>query len=254
MCLLGLSPATYAQTFPYSCGFEDDTENAQWTLLNGSSTNQWYIGTAAKNSGEKGLYITHDNGATSEYDKLSSTWVFAYRPIEITEEGGYTVSFDSYVAGERHYDYVRAFLAPSDMTFSVNAASGISTTSLPSNCIALDGGSYISGQSAWETKLSTQNIPAGSYNLVFSWRNDGSGGSAPVAIDNVKISKLSNDPEINVTGSLAFPLTAVGGNSTMSLTITNTGGGALNISGISFDNPDFSLAGNSLIAERIAVE
>lgn len=252
MCLLGLSPATYAQTFPYSCGFEDDTENAQWTLLNGSSTNQWYIGTAAKNSGEKGLYITHDNGATSEYDKLSSTWVFAYRPIEITEEGGYTVSFDSYVAGERHYDYVRAFLAPSDMTFSVNAASGISTTSLPSNCIALDGGSYISGQSAWETKLSTQNIPAGSYNLVFSWRNDGSGGSAPVAIDNVKISKLSNDPEINVTGSLAFPLTAVGGNSTMSLTITNTGGGALNISGISFDNPDFSLAGNPVFPESVS--
>ena len=252
MSSLGFTPLAHGQTFPYSCGFEDDTENAQWTLLNGSSTNQWYIGTAAKNSGEKGLYITHDNGATSEYDKGSSTWVFAYRPIEITEEGGYTVSFDSYVAGERHYDYVRAFLAPSDMTFSVNAASGISTTSLPSNCIALDGGSYISGQSAWETKLSTQNIPAGSYNLVFSWRNDGSGGSAPVAIDNVKISKLSNDPEINVTGSLEFPTAAVGGSSMASLAITNNGGGALTISSITFDNPAFSVAGTPDYSESIA--
>ena len=29
MSLLGFSPTTHAQTYPYSCGFEDDAENAQ---------------------------------------------------------------------------------------------------------------------------------------------------------------------------------------------------------------------------------
>lgn len=29
MSLLGFSPIAHAQTYPYSCGFEDDAENAQ---------------------------------------------------------------------------------------------------------------------------------------------------------------------------------------------------------------------------------
>ena len=29
MSLLGFSPTTHAQTYPYFCGFEDDAENAQ---------------------------------------------------------------------------------------------------------------------------------------------------------------------------------------------------------------------------------
>ena len=33
MSLLGFIPITHAQTYPYSCGFEDDAENAQWTFV-----------------------------------------------------------------------------------------------------------------------------------------------------------------------------------------------------------------------------
>lgn len=99
------------------------------------------------------------------------------------------------------------------------------------------------GQSGWETKTGFQNLDPGTYKLVFLWRNDDWGGSNVAAmIDNVKIEKLSNEPNVSFATSLEFPLTEVGGSATATLTVTNTGGGDLNISGISFSNPDFELA------------
>ena len=99
------------------------------------------------------------------------------------------------------------------------------------------------GQSGWETKTGFQNLDPGTYKLVFLWRNDDWGGSNVAAmIDNVKIEKLSNEPNVSFATSLEFPLTEVGGSATATLTVTNTGGGDLNISGITFSNPDFELA------------
>lgn len=100
MSLLGFSPIAHAQTYPYSCGFEDDAENAQWTLVNGNCANQWYIDTAAKHEGEKGLYITNDGGATTGFDTYSISTVYACRTFEITEAGAYSFSFDCNVQGE----------------------------------------------------------------------------------------------------------------------------------------------------------
>ena len=99
------------------------------------------------------------------------------------------------------------------------------------------------GQSGWETKTGFQNLDPGTYKLVFLWRNDDWGGSNVAAmIDNVKIEKLANEPNVSFATSLEFPLTEVGGSATATLTVTNTGGGDLNISGITFSNPDFELA------------
>lgn len=99
------------------------------------------------------------------------------------------------------------------------------------------------GQSGWETKTGFQNLDPGTYKLVFLWRNDDWGGSNVAAmIDNVKTEKLSNEPNVSFATSLEFPLTEVGGSATATLTVTNTGGGDLNISGITFSNPDFELA------------
>lgn len=99
------------------------------------------------------------------------------------------------------------------------------------------------GQTGWEAKTGFQNLDPGTYKLVFLWRNDDWGGSNVAAmIDNVKIEKLSNEPNVSFATSLEFPLTEVGGSATATLTVTNTGGGDLNISGITFSNPDFELA------------
>ena len=107
------------QTIIYSSDFEDNTENADWTLVNGDQTNQWYIGSAASNGGSNGLYITNDGGASNEYtfDDVELT-VYAYRTIEITENTICNVSFDWISEGEFYYDYALAFIIPNGSDFS----------------------------------------------------------------------------------------------------------------------------------------
>ena len=59
--------ASFGQNVIYSCDFEDDTENANWILIdNGDEINSWYIGTGANNGGNNGLYISYD-GESNTY-------------------------------------------------------------------------------------------------------------------------------------------------------------------------------------------
>ena len=57
MAVQALCGQMYAQV--YSCDFEDETENKQWTLNSGvfgeDCANRCYIGTAANNGGQNGL-------------------------------------------------------------------------------------------------------------------------------------------------------------------------------------------------------
>ena len=60
-------------SIPYICGFEDATENANWTLNANprqpisTFTNLWYIGTATASQGENSLYISSDQGTTASF-------------------------------------------------------------------------------------------------------------------------------------------------------------------------------------------
>ena len=52
-------------SLPYTCGFEDATENANWVIENGASaTNKFFIGSAVNNGGTQSLYVSDDNGFT----------------------------------------------------------------------------------------------------------------------------------------------------------------------------------------------
>ena len=66
--------ANAQDAFSYSCNFDGDSDTAGWVFVNGSQTNQWFIGTAAHNSGTKGLYISNDNGTSNSYSG-STTFV-----------------------------------------------------------------------------------------------------------------------------------------------------------------------------------
>ncbi|HIZ26623.1 MAG TPA: choice-of-anchor D domain-containing protein [Candidatus Barnesiella merdipullorum] len=245
MSLLGLSPNAHAQSYPYFCGFEDDAENAQWTFVNGNNTNQWCIGTAAKNTGDKGLYISQDGGASSGYDTNSGCTVYAYRTFEVTEPGVYTISFDCNVLGEfslsGQYDYADVYLAPGDTQFSAGQNENLPMP--PSEAISLTNKALIGGMYSWENRSYMQELEVGSYKLAFMFFADSwGGGEGSAAIDNVSISKMASEPNVTIASSLEFPLTSVGGNSIALLNIKNTGGGDLNITDITFSNPDFSLA------------
>ena len=188
-------------TLPYTCNFEDATENAGWVLSNGTQTNKWFTGTAenANNGGSNGLYISNNtNGDTYNYNISSSSFVYASRLISFENSSEYIVSFDWKANGESNYDYLRVWLVPSSIEFtSGQLPDGTTspyyyTNTTPSGWISLDGGSKLNLVTTWQTQNLSVDVPEGYYNLVFLWCNDGGSGSQPpAAIDNIDIHALS---------------------------------------------------------------
>ena len=186
---------------PLTCGFEDSVQNSIWTLANGTLANRWYIGSVTNNGGSNSLFVS-DDGTSLNYTITSSSVVYAYCDVMIPTAGNYAYSFDWMCNGESNYDYLRVALVPASIDLEPNTSypSGFGTGSLPAQWIALDGGSKLNLQSNWQTRASDLYIAnAGVYHLVFTFRCDGSGGSAPAgAIDNVQFTALSCNKPTNL--------------------------------------------------------
>jgi len=198
-------PWANAQTAP---PFSDNFEGtSNWTFENGSQTNQWCIGTATNNGGSGAMYISSDGGSTNSYNNGSNTVVFAFKEFTLPQ-GICHISYDWNGYGESIYDYMRVYLAPSSASFTAgNLPSGADASSTPTGWIAADGGSRKNTVNDWQSF--SADIPvatAGTYKLVFMWRNDGSvGTNPPAAIDNFSISVPSC---YTPTGAFASNLTA----------------------------------------------
>ena len=184
------------ETLPYTCGFEEDTQNVKWTLSNGGQTNKWHIGTAASNGGEKGLYISSDGGTSNNYDIYSTSYVYAYNELNIEEDGLYYISFDWRANGENKYDVMRAFLVPTSLNpdLSAGATNDMSGSynNTPSGWMAAGNQTYYYNFSDWQNCSVEKELEAGLYYLVFLWKNNGySGSNPPAAIDNINIMKIT---------------------------------------------------------------
>lgn len=175
--------AEYA-SLPYSCDFET-VEASAWTLVNGTQTNQWHVGSAVNNGGTSALYISNDGGITHTYQTDgASSYVYAVRKFRAVEDNLYTVSFDWLCKGENRYDYMQAYIAPGDA--SITAGTSPSTTDW------LELGNNNVNKDTWQNFAGDVELSAGNYQLVFYWRNDGSMGTPPpAAVDNVNITMLS---------------------------------------------------------------
>ncbi|MBR5982399.1 MAG: leucine-rich repeat protein, partial [Bacteroidales bacterium] len=179
----------------YQCDFEDDAENTNWTLANGDQTNKWSIGTAANNGGNNGLYISNDGGTTNEYTSTSTSYVYAYRTIEVTDSAIYEVSFDWIGYGENNYDLLYAFIIPTSLnpTLTAGNANGMtgSTNTIPSGWIDIANiNEQLNYATTWQHSEKKMAIDAGTYHLVFFWKNNNSSGNNPPAVvDNISIIK-----------------------------------------------------------------
>ena len=176
-------------------GFTDDFEGATlWTLENGTLANNWVIGTAAHNGegSTKALYISNDGGTSHAYTHSAST-VFATKSFNIAD-GSYVFKYDWLANGESTYDFMRVALVPVtvELTAGTTLPTGVTASALPEGLIAIDGGSKQNLSTAWATYTSEEiAVPAGTYNVVFMWRNDGGGGTQPpAAVDNFSITKV----------------------------------------------------------------
>ena len=190
-------------SLPYTCGFEDATENNNWIIVNGSSsTNKFYIGQAAPSTGAKSLYISNDNGVTNAYTVSGATNVYAYREITVSQAGVYNVSFDWRNVGEQlnttTYDYLRVLLVPSSIELPAGLASsslptGLSYNATPEGWISADLGRGLVSEYTWKHLVNDEVVlDQGNYKLIVLWRNDGSGGENPPGnVDNISINAVA---------------------------------------------------------------
>lgn len=179
---------------PYICDFEDTVENNQWTFVNGTYTNIWYIGNATNNGGSNSLYVSNDNGATNAYSVNSNSHVWAYRDFYFTTgHPEYHITFDVRSFGEVFsnlpYDRLNVYLGPpvTPPAYQSNSYFNIA----PQGSTQL-GGDYVN-DSIWNTVTFTvDSTHAGIQRLFFLWKNDYvEGTNPPGAVDNIQISTSS---------------------------------------------------------------
>ena len=183
-----------AAAIPYTCDFEDEEENAQWTLINGTLTTKWFIGAETATPEEHKLYVSSDDGATLSYGVSGTKIVYATRNIQFGNAPFYKITFDYKGGGESDYDYVKVGLFRWDTTL----AAGTSLPSWAGYSTVQSGFTYSGGTTKFnltegqvlqgEIFIDGSTVANSVKQLVFAWRQDFStGDSIGVQIDNISI-------------------------------------------------------------------
>lgn len=188
---------------PVDLPYENDFEAANgWKLINGELENHWVWGESARANntpgGSKALYISNDNLGTYAYTRATgkAAMVYAVKTFYFDQAGMYSFQYDWKCWGYSTNDYLRVALIPADVELeaATTVPTGFTTTALPEGWTALDGGSKLNLDSAWNHELAEITIDkAGYYQMVFAWRNYTytSGKNPPAAVDNVKVARIT---------------------------------------------------------------
>ena len=187
-------PATFQTTellanLLYLCDFEDTTDNGNWTMVNGTYKNQWFIGNAVSNGGDYALYVSNDNGVSNaytmnanSYEPIPTSHVWAYRDFFFPPGStNYQIMFDIRCFGEQisnhPFDFVKVFLGPP----------AIPQQGIPNGATQL--GTAFVNNPLWHTENFTVDSSfSGTQRLYFYWENDHVyGENPPGAVDNIMI-------------------------------------------------------------------
>jgi len=209
------NPATFATTMvpvslPYTTDFSA-TSDQSWLLNNGNCANYWTMG--AVNDTANALYITND-GSTPGFTVSSISVVSAAKLFTVGDDAQFQISFDVRIGGESSYDYLKMFFAPATETYPASTTAP-GTTDYGYNSYsqyAFDFSDYMSQSTSSSNIAYKFNLTGGNTvhidaimsnpnenpdanstaQLVFAWKNDGSGGVQPGAIiSNVYVSAVS---------------------------------------------------------------
>ncbi|MBQ5876183.1 MAG: fibronectin type III domain-containing protein, partial [Treponema sp.] len=176
---------------PYEQNFDDLEDLSSWELwtVTQSGTTQWYLGALGAHAEEgeegQGLYISNDNGVTNAYNPDGDACVAHLSTlINLEDDTYYGVEFDYKAVGELGYDEVVVSLFP------LGAALPTSNSIPAANMIGRSNDK--SNEWTRVTIPVPNDMPRGAYQLVISWRNDGSvGENPPASIDNLYIFSTS---------------------------------------------------------------
>ena len=202
--LLICSENLYSQTspyeisLPYSCGFEDSIENANWVINAGSEgplcADQWMIGNLDYVEGYNSLYISCDTGKTMTYGAKPNC-VMAYRPIYIskpdsiaTDRCKVNVSFEWKGGSARDVSVLNYYLVP-DYAIEDYLNSNSEKAVLPTALKKPQQKLY--GSESWQEYSALEGMTYNStFYLVFIWQNNNKNDSLAelsMCIDNIQI-------------------------------------------------------------------
>ncbi|MFC4164323.1 T9SS type A sorting domain-containing protein [Epilithonimonas zeae] len=219
-----------AASFPYSENFEGTNGN-NWTFVNGSQTNKWFVGSAVNNGGSQSLYISNNaSGTTHNYANTTSV-VQVYR--DITIPAGSTnanISFDWRANGETFgstkYDYFSVWIVPA----SFNPTAGSVITTVPSRIKVGDFNLVNTWGNYTNNSIDVSSFAGTTMRLVFEWQNDGSGGAqAPAAIDNLAVTLPQASTTVTPTSLTGFTATTASDSAQQSFTVSGVTLGSNNI-------------------------
>ncbi len=212
----------------YTCDFEDATARARWKVnpaanqnIYNQLANKWYIGAPGNNdkSGQNGLYISDDGGATAHY-KNTGCWVFAYDTISLDylPTGDYTLSFDYSVMGNvaSNFDGLYVLWIPmidpegdgndSIKVMSIPTSSGTIPSTYNNYVLQLQptaGLDYLNGTATWRqcaVTIKGKKCDGTPHYLAFVWTNGSGIAQQPGAmVDNINI---TNDMPCDKPSSL----------------------------------------------------
>lgn len=206
---------------PYFCDFEDDTENANWTLnpaINTITTqNRWVIGSALASTGENSLYVTRDGGRSNTYE-ATNNMLIAYRDITL-EQGDYDVAYDWIGSGNSRNGYLKIVYINRPEEDIKCIGNGVMPSWVTSAKVQLTGTmDSLVGSDSWRHVQARVTIPKAQANksttrICFVWVNTSAAKKdsiTTIAIDNFQLAKASpNDYPSNIHVSTKLGVSTV---------------------------------------------
>jgi len=194
---------------PYVCGFEDNTENAQWIVNRSAQVTNLYVGgsqTTGVKSGTKAAYISYNSNnygqrlssqANLPYGNVVNV-NFMYRTFYL-EPGTYDLAYDwrcdayNQTSSDKYVAYGKAFFAPASVDLLADNVTYVNNLPAQSTLVSP---ARMEKQQDWTTEHHLVTVTeTGRYNLVFEWysstdistSNTSHLGSYPLAVDNVSM-------------------------------------------------------------------
>lgn len=194
-----LSAITFGQTVlinpSLEGGFEVGSTFAAngWTVSN-SANNPWVVGTAVSAApiGGNSAYVSNDGGTTNAYTNNAACVNYFYRDVTVPAgESKIKLTFNWQQQGESTFDLSQVFVAPTSITpVGVAASQGSGLNTVP---VGITGATYVTNTAIIPgVQTTTAYLPSSlagtTFRLIFSWKNDGSGGvQPPASIDNISL-------------------------------------------------------------------
>ncbi|MFI5220353.1 MAG: T9SS type A sorting domain-containing protein [Bacteroidia bacterium] len=177
---------SYSQnTIPFSDDFEG---SLNWTIVNGTETNKWFVDTAIYASSNHSIYISNTNGSTNTYDENSISVTHFYSDFIVPLSGCIQLEFD-WQCGAGGSDGMQTWIVP----LSYMPQAGIIPVS---GSGIYPVGFLISGLPNFQhVVIDLRAVPNDTIRLLFTWFNDDfPGAQPPAAIDNISITAQPGPP------------------------------------------------------------